>query len=281
MDPACLNHLLTDQEAAEFDENGFFVLPEVLTESETDELEAITDRLDAERRQEADKDPGASQNSFDFLGYDEAYLNLVDHPITFPKVFGILGWNIQIYHTHCITTPPDDPDNLKQRYGWHQDSGRLNRELEGEPRARISIKCAYFLTDCSEVGTGNFCAVPGSHRFNKVRKAEGEDLPEGAVHIQVPRGGAVFFDRRIWHCGSPNRSDRTRKALFYGYSYRWLKFRDDMTIEKYMADADPVRRQLLGAVGPSGWHGFTSPKDDDVPLKGWIAENVGDEAVIA
>ena len=114
MDPACLNHLLTDQEAAEFDENGFFVLPEVLTESETDELEAITDRLDAERRQEADKDPGASQNSFDFLGYDEAYLNLVDHPITFPKVFGILGWNIQIYHTHCITTPPDDPDNPKQ-----------------------------------------------------------------------------------------------------------------------------------------------------------------------
>ena len=281
MDPTCLDHLLTEEERIKFEEDGYLILPEVLSEEETDKLEEVTDRLDAEAREKAEKGPGDTLNTFDFLGYDEAYLNLIDYPKTFPKVFGILGWNIQIYHTHLITTPPADPNNSKQRYGWHQDSGRLNRELEGEPRARISLKVAYFLTDCSVEGRGNFAAVPGSHRYNKVSKSEGQDLPDGAIHICVPRGGAVFFDRRIWHCGSPNRWTEKRKALFYGYSYRWLKFRDDMTIEKYLDDVDPIRRQLLGAVGPTGWHGFTSPKDDDVPLKAWIAENVGEEAVVA
>jgi ectoine hydroxylase len=281
MDQSCLDYLLTDDESAQFERDGYLILPEVLSTDEVDELEAITDRLDAEARQKMEKNPTDSLNTFDFLGYDEAYLNLIDYPKTFPKVFGILGWNIQIYHTHLITTPPDDPENPKQKYGWHQDSGRLNRELEGEPRARVSIKCAYFLTDCSVEGRGNFCAVPGSHHINKISKGDGQTLPDGALHLCVPRGGAIFFDRRIWHCGSPNRWTKKRKALFYGYSYRWLKFRDDMTVEHLLDDADPIRRQLLGEPGPTGWHGFTSPKDDDVPLKGWIAENVGEEAVVA
>jgi ectoine hydroxylase-related dioxygenase (phytanoyl-CoA dioxygenase family) len=281
MDPVCLDHLLTEEESDQFERDGYLILPEVLSPDETDRLEAVTDRLDAEAREKMGKEPGDTLNTFDFLGFDDTYLNLIDYPKTIAKVFGILGWNIQIYHTHLITTPPDDPANPKQRYGWHQDSGRLNRELEGEPRARVSIKCAYFLTDCSVEGRGNFCAIPGSHKVNKITKPEGQGLPDGAVHLCVPRGGAIFFDRRTWHCGSPNRSTDTRKALFYGYSYRWLKFRDDMTVDRYLADADPIRRQLLGQPGPSGWHGFTSPKDEDVPLKSWIEEHVGNEAVIA
>ena len=66
--------------------------------------------------------------------------------------------------------------------------------------------------------------------------------------------------------------------LFYGYSYRWLKPRDDMTVAHYMERSDPVRRQLLGA-GPTGGMGFTSPKEEDVPLREWIREHLGEEAV--
>ena len=281
MDQSCLDHLLTDDESSQFERDGYLIFPEVLSKDEVDELEAVSDRLDAEARQKMEKGPGDTQNTFDFLGYDNAFLNLIDYPKTFPKVFGILGWNIQIYHTHMITTPPDDPENPRQKYGWHQDSGRLNCELEGEPRPRVSIKCAYFLTDCSVEGRGNFCAVPGSQHVNRIRKGDNHNLPDRAIHLCVPRGGAIFFDRRIWHCGSPNRWRQKRKALFYGYSYRWLKFRDDMTVKHLLDDADPIRRQLLGEPGPTGWHGFTSPKDHDVPLKGWITDNVGKEAVIA
>jgi hypothetical protein len=30
---------------------------------------------------------------------------------------------------------------------------------------------------------------------------------------------------------------------------------------------------------PSGGHGYTSPTEEDVPLKGWIREHLGPEAV--
>ena len=43
---------------------------------------------------------------------------------------------------------------------------------------------------------------------------------------------------------------------------------------------DPIRQQLYGA-SVTGGRGYTSPKDDDVPLRTWIRENIGEEAVIA
>ena len=64
-----------------------------------------------------------------------------------------------------------------------------------------------------------------------------------------------------------------------GYSYRWLRPRDDMTVAHYLDDADPVRRQLLG-MSPNGGFGYTSPAEEDVPLKTWLTERLGAEAVI-
>jgi hypothetical protein len=39
----------------------------------------------------------------------------------------------------------------------------------------------------------------------------------------------------------------TWKVLFYGYGYRWLRPRDNMTVGHYMERSGPIRRQLLGA----------------------------------
>ena len=105
------------------------------------------------------------------------------------------------------------------------------------------------------------------------------DHPQ-ATPIKTSPGDAVFFDHRLWHAAGRNTSSMTRKALFYGYSYRWLKPRDNMTVSHYMEDADPVRQQLLGA-SPNGGFGFTSPTDEDVPLKTWLEEHLGNERIRA
>jgi ectoine hydroxylase-related dioxygenase (phytanoyl-CoA dioxygenase family) len=180
-----------------------------------------------------------------------------------------------------IVTPPLNGQAPKrQRLGWHQDSGRLNIDLETEPRPRISLKVAFFLTDCMDTDRGNFHAVRGSHLQNAVEMPADEDRdPQGAVPIRVAAGDAVFFDRRVWHAAGHNYSPDARKVLFYGYSYRWLRPRDDMTVEHFMDRCDPIRQQLLGA-SPSGWHGYTSPKEEDVPLREWIREHMGEEAVV-
>lgn len=87
----------------------------------------------------------------------------------------------------------------------------------------------------------------------------------------VPRGGAVFFDRRLWHTASSNVSEVCRKAIFNGYSYRWLRPGDEKSVDHLIEVCDPIRQQLLGH-GPTGGFGYTSPSDDDVPLREWLRD---------
>jgi ectoine hydroxylase-related dioxygenase (phytanoyl-CoA dioxygenase family) len=281
MDSSCLEYCLTEEEQNQFDQNGFFIVEDALPSQLVENLTQAADRLDAHYRQERDLGPHDSTNLLDFMGKDEIFLQLIDWPKTLPKVWGILGWHIQLYHSHMIITPPRPLEEVgtSKRLGWHQDSGRLNRDLEGDPRPRVSLKVAFFLTDTSKPGQGNFSVVPGSHLHNQLDlPTDGVSNPEGTTPVCVKPGTAVFFDRRLWHSAGLNDSDITRKVLFYGYSYRWLRPRDDMTVEHYMDRCDPIRQQLLGA--STGGNGYTSPKDEDVPLRAWIEKNLGAEAVI-
>jgi ectoine hydroxylase len=281
MNTACLKYCLTEQEKLAFERDGFSIIEEALPPALVEQLVTVVDRMDSQYRPAMGLGPHQLLSLRDFIGKDDLFLELLDWPRTFPKVWGLLGWHIQLYHSHMNVTPPlpAGQEPPKKRLQWHQDSGRLNNDLETNPRPRISLKVGYFLTDTTEPGRGNMYVLPGSHLQNRVEyPADGISDPEGAVPLQVRPGTAVFFDRRIWHSASPNRSDATRKALFYGYSYRWLRPRDDMTVAHLMERCDPIRRQLLGA-SPTGGYGYTSPTEEDVPLRGWLREHLGDAAV--
>ena len=285
MDQSHLNHRLTADERESFDRNGYFVVPNALDAITVESLVEATDELERVHRPQYELrglKPHQSLNVLDFIGKDERFLPLLDWPTTFMKVVDILGWHIQLYHSHIIVTPPlpRSSREVKRRLGWHQDSGRINIDIESIPRPRISLKVGFFITDTTETDRGNFHVVPGSHLHNKLKFPNDPAAdPPDAIPICTQPGDAVFFDRRLWHAAGRNISDYSRKALFYGYSYRWLKPRDDMTVSHYMNGADPVRKQLLGA-SPNGGFGFTSPTDEDVPLKTWIEENLGKEAVV-
>ncbi|MCE2424820.1 MAG: phytanoyl-CoA dioxygenase family protein [Pseudomonadales bacterium] len=282
MDETCLGHRLTDDERRRFEDDGFLVVPGVLAPDRVAVLAAAAERLDAEWRPVRKVKPHEPLNLLDAIGKDDAFLDLLDLPQTFMKVVDILGWHIQLYHSHLIVTPPLPEGHVagNPRLGWHQDSGRLNLELEGEPRSRVSLKVGFFFTSTLDADLGNFHVVPGSHRMNRL------DLPEDperdhprATAVRVDAGDAVFFDRRLWHAAGRNRSAVTRKVLFLGYSYRWLRPRDDMTVAHYLPRADPIRRQLLGE-SPNGGFGYTSPAAVDVPLKTWLVERLGADGVV-
>ena len=282
MDPRCLDFLLTPQEAEQFERDGFFMVEEALSASMVADLIPLADDIDARERARAGMAAEKRVNHYDFIGRDRQFLQLLDWYKVFPKVWGILGWHIQLYHTHLTVTPPAPAGNSLEKdgleLGWHQDSGQLNGDLETVPRPRVSLKVGYFLTDTSQAGRGNFYVVPGSHLHNDFPGQDRKALVPGAVPVCAPPGAAVFFDRRIWHSGSANYWEVPRRVLFYGYSYRWLRPRDDMRVQHYLEGSDPIRKQLLG-VSYSGGRGFTSPTEADAPLKGWIEEHLGQEAV--
>ena len=276
MDVSCLEHRLTEAERRSFDETGLLVIEDALGPGQ---VASLTERADQIYAEKVAQGHSATEALFypNFISDDPMFADLVDYPKILPKVWGILGWNIYLYHAHMIVTPPSGKPLSDATFSWHQDSGRCNVEMESHPRPRLSLKVAYFLSDTSVAGRGNFWVVPGSHLKDTMdMPAGGVGQPEGAIPVLAKPGSAVFFDRRLWHAGSPNWSDVTRKVLFYGFGYRWIRTKDDMTVQSLWERSDPIRRQLLGA--GTNANGYYSPTDADVPLRVWLREHSPDDA---
>jgi hypothetical protein len=278
MDGRCLQYRLTDEERRTFNETGLLTIENALSPEHVSALTTAVDRI-FERKLAEGHEANKALFFPNFIPEEDLFLDLVDFDRVLPKVWGILGWNIYLYHCHLIVTPPSgepQPERPKT-FGWHQDSGRLNVEMESHPRPRLSLKVAYFLSDTSEPGRGNFWVVPNSHLRDQIeRPADGIGQPEGAVPVLAKPGSAVFFDRRLWHTASPNWSDVTRKILFYGYGYRWIRTKDNMTVQDLWPRCDPIRRQILGDGVNANGH-FT-PTDADVPLRVWLREHCLEDA---
>lgn len=270
MNDACLAHRLTPFEREFFHRNGYLVVENALDAPMVERLTAAVDRVDA-RERTADTQ-GKLMSVPDILHEDPALVELVDWPATFPKVWGILGWNIYVYHSHIDLTPPADEAALKWRVAWHQDSMRVNDELESHPRPRLSLKIGFYLSDTREPDRGNTLIVPGSHLLDEIDcPADGVSNPEGAEPVCVGPGSALIIDRRIWHSRSPNLWNQTRKVVWLGYSYRWLRPKDQMTVTHLYPQLDPIQRQLLGYCPTA--NGTYDPTDADVPLRGWLREH--------
>ena len=156
---------------------------------------------------------------------------LLDHPMAFNYIWSMLGWNIHIYHSH-VDVHPQIHEQQKDWWHWHQDGGRQNREIETDPRPTLSVKLAFWLSDVSETGRGNFTVIPGSHKTNWLPGPPSRGVPwpqpEGAMQITANPGDLVVFDRRLWHARSDNYSPITRMGAFFGYTYRWVAGRDDV-----------------------------------------------------
>jgi ectoine hydroxylase len=269
MDSACLSFCLTEEERRHFEEQGFLVVPEALDRSACERLITAVDRVDArERAAGFGKDRLLSFSNI--LPESDAFLDLVDWPRTFPRVWGVLGWNIYVYHTHLDVTPPVQEPPARP-VAWHQDSMRVNEEVEGHPRPRLSLKIGYYLTDVSGPHWGNTLLLPGSHLRDELDcPNDGSSSPPGAIPLRVPAGAALLLDRRLWHSRSPNFGPNTRKVIWVGYAYRWLRPKDEMTVGHLLERADPIRRQLLGRGAANSAY---DPEEADVPLRAWLREH--------
>jgi ectoine hydroxylase-related dioxygenase (phytanoyl-CoA dioxygenase family) len=270
MDPACLRFALTEAERRHLNEHGYLVVPEALDRRMLERLSAAVDRVDARERTAAFGRERLLSFS-NILQEDDAFVELTDWPPLFPKVWGLLGWNIYVYHTHLdvsprLETPPSNP------VAWHQDSMRVNEEIECRPRPRLSLKVGYYLTDVSGADWGNTLLLPGSHLCDELDTPnDGVASPPGAIPLRVPAGAALILDRRLWHSRSPNFGPHRRKVVWMGYAYRWLRPKDEMTVQELIATADPIRRQMLGWATTA--NSAYDPEDMDVPLRAWLAEH--------
>ena len=278
MEANWLQNCASKEQLQHFDEEGYLIVEEALAPEMVEQLTEVVDRIDAQERAERGLEPGAMVTKFRSVVEDDLFFELLDNEKTFPLLWDILGWNIQLYISHLIVYPPEAPDAERKvkGAGWHQDGGRPVEEIE-RPAPRLSLKISYWLSDTTLPDCGAMRILPGSHRLvDKPFQQDPTEDPEGAIEVTVKPGTAVLFDRRLWHSRGYNYSGVTRKVLFFGYSYRWLRGLDYNNMpEEVLAKCGAIRRQLLGdGVDVKGWW---QPTEEDVPLKGWIRENRGEE----
>jgi ectoine hydroxylase len=245
---------ITAQQRADFDREGYLIIPEAIPPELLERLIEAQDRVYAQQKAEGLLNPeDHSMHLMGFLHRDKAFLELLELPTVFPLVWGILGWNIHAYHHH-IDIHPGIPANARKTWRWHQDGGRQNLEIETEPtRPLLSIRTAFYLSDLSQPGRGNFTCIPGSHKASRLPRPQGLsadfEQPEGAIEVCANQGDALLFDRRLYHARSDNYSDIVRRCLFIGWTYRWIAPHEDRLItpeHPWWAELTPIQQQLLG-----------------------------------
>ena len=271
---------ISEVDRKEFDAQGFLLLRRVLSDDHRAALEEAVDRVYAAEAAAGGTRPDGSLHLLGFLQRDELFGELLTHPVTFPYVWGLAGWNIHSHHCHLDVTPPQRRPE-RPRWEWHQDGYRQNSDPETMdprvPRPMLSLKVGYVLSDLSETGRGATKIIPGSHLRNSLERPQDPDGPRrdpvGTLEITANPGDAFIFDRRLWHSRSPNLSAITRKMLFVGYTYRWIRPLDGITLDRtgsWWASRSPVQRQLLGdACHSANYWGVTwqGAIDDEIPLR--------------
>ena len=239
--------MLTAAQRQFFDENGYLVVPDVLSPEMIDRLTKVSDRL----IESFDANGAYVQRRPGIVQEPDFHLLLTQSP-TVPLVAQLLSPNIQLHTTAIIYKFPEPADEeIVNQRGWHRDSG-LAEDLKHKNVPRVSIKVGYCLTDFKQPRSGFTLFASGSHLIDTpLPIPKGEVDPVGTVELRLNPGDAFLFENRIFHTSAPNLIDRVSKVVIFGYAYRWMGgahramslVQPDDTV---LAQVDDVAKQLLG-----------------------------------
>src|SRR2546430_15306337 len=88
----------------EFLEQGLLLLRNVLSEDHRAALEEAVDRVYAEEKAKGNTKADGTLHLLGFLDRDELFGDLLTHPVTFPYMWGLAGWNIYSHPNHLTVT---------------------------------------------------------------------------------------------------------------------------------------------------------------------------------
>lgn len=256
-----------------FHENGYLVVPHVLTPERCQQLREDLDRDIAEQPELKNHKICFSHRMFE---RSQANLKLfeLEPMITFAekligeangdgmqKDIGIHGSNtVHVIHNNSFVVLPQSPGLSNSN--WHQDDSPHILSLDGKPIKNVRLNVLaftinFYLTDVLTVENGCTQVIPGSHLFGKVCPPNVD-----GYHIEnclAPMGSAVCFNNQVWHRGAPNQSDKARYITQVTYAkrlvgHKYYPFMNYQMPEHCYENASPRLKTLLGFL-PYGAYG--------------------------
>jgi ectoine hydroxylase-related dioxygenase (phytanoyl-CoA dioxygenase family) len=220
------------EQRALYEDQGYLVVPELLSTNELDRLRrALAEVLrEAEGlRQTTDKfsvtptDDGdwAVRRIFNPIAQHQAFRDLVFNPKILDVVESLIGPDIQLHHTKLNLKPPS---NREARFEWHQDYPFF-------PHTNFDLLAVMIYLDDSNEDNGCLTIIPGSHKWGPRNHLFAKDgafssqLEDKSVlqdasrwlKVPVPAGGMGVHHCNMLHSSTANRSTRPRSAMVIQY----------------------------------------------------------------
>jgi ectoine hydroxylase-related dioxygenase (phytanoyl-CoA dioxygenase family) len=223
---------LDRSQVAQYEEHGFLVVENVLTEEELDALRRRTEDI-AEGRLEHFPDeniqlePNARwvRNSktvrkLDSCAENDAlYLAHAKKENTLDLVEALIGKNIKLFGSQLFMKPPGGVEKP-----YHQDSAYFTIEP-------MSLVTCWTALDDVTVENGCMWVIPGSHRQGAIDHSQqwmigdrkDKQVPQSAFDrtaetpITIPAGGCSFHHSLLLHSSRPNRTPHPRRGLAIHY----------------------------------------------------------------
>jgi ectoine hydroxylase-related dioxygenase (phytanoyl-CoA dioxygenase family) len=214
---------LTSEEVAQFDEQGYVLLPDLF---DRDRLAAVREAIDP--REEAVNDLLRSIEGGRISVAIADALTVTIHPSTFDQrcrdlaydpvladiAHDLIGDDVRLYWDQAVYKRPRNPDVVP----WHQDNGYAYVE----PQEYLTVWVP--LGDAT-LENGTVWVVPGGHRRGTLAHWDTDlgrrclpETTEGAVAVEVPAGSAVAFSSLTPHRTGPNTTDEVRSAYILQYA---------------------------------------------------------------
>jgi ectoine hydroxylase-related dioxygenase (phytanoyl-CoA dioxygenase family) len=206
--------VLSDEQRAGLDEDGYLVVPDALTPFELDGLRDAFDRLIAEEGDRAGIEvhqEAGTQRLSDLVNKDPAFERAWTHPVQLAAIGHVLSAPFKLSSLNGRSALPGE--GLQGLHcDWHAPG------VEGDYQVCNSV---WMLDDFTE-SNGATRVVPGSHRCGGLPQDALEDTtaphPDEVV-VTGAAGTLVVMSSHVWHGGTQNRSASPRRAL-HGYFVR-------------------------------------------------------------
>jgi len=255
------DHFITDDDRAQFERDGYFVLRGALTPEEVatyrealigilqiPESHPYNNRLMTAKIPTAPptaENPRCVWAAFDLPLFDDRFYDFAFHPKIALGVSGLIGPDVNLYETSCVAKVPGFPGNYRD---WHQDSEY------SDPQSNDSNVTVITYLDDQDGTSGATCVVPGTHKQGPIpHVTPTEEYTSNAREVadkaqydavgfapEFKAGDTMVFYGRLVHKSGPNETDRSRLSL--AYNYVRADTLDLAEINRYIGSSTPITR---------------------------------------